>query len=156
METDIIKSVELHKVAPTKTDIDLLATNIVDTVEQKNIDPLLALATLSGLEAAVKRAKEQVSASFALPAAQDYAARHGEKTFTLFGAEFQLKMQGVKTYYDWYEDEKGKRHENRTWQRQAARADYETKELKAIEAELKIYNKCRKIGSEGLSVVLSK
>ena len=128
-------------VVPTKNEISEAATHFIEKVEEGYINPLLAYGQITAIEQMLKESKERIKES-----AIDEAERYGEKLFTAFGMDVQVKETGVKYDYS----------ENQRWRELKEVADIATAELKSHEDLLKRMGKCARSSSTTIAITLRK
>lgn len=129
------------QVIPTKSQVASATDKIVAIVENGEIDPLQALATITALADTFAAAKKRIT-EFAITEAEKYP----QKTISAYGAQFQLKEAGIKYDYSM----------NPEWVSQKEEVDKQTEELKAIEAYLKAKGNFAKSATTTVSVILPK
>lgn len=81
----------------TKTEINNVATDMIERVKDGEIKALEALAKLSFMQAILEQAIKEIR-----PIATNEAETYGKKTFGDYGVEFTIKETGVK--YDYSAD----------------------------------------------------
>lgn len=127
---------------PTKAQVSEAVDRIYTMIaEEREADPLKALAVVTALADVFATAKKQLT-----EVAVKEAELYPEKTFTLGGATFQLKEAGVK--YDYSDDDK--------WQRLKEKVDAATAELKGREKTLFDKGMYAKYSTTTVSVTLPK
>ena len=150
MENQVLAQVQEAFTLPSKANAEALTNTIISAVENKQIDPLLALAQLTALQKAIKDSIETVRVSYALPTVIDAPL----KTFEKFGAKFQVKEVGVKKNFAFYINENGEQIDNTEWLAKKKIVDEATADLKGEEAKLDALNHFDKFGTTSITVTL--
>ena len=130
-----------NDVVPTQALVVEQVDKIVTAVDNGEIDALKVIGNLTALEKVAATAKKAI-----MPYAVNQAERWGEKSFTTFGAKFEVAEAGVK--YDYSEDEK--------WQKLIAKKEELDAKIKAREVELKKLGRCSKTSTTIVKVSLAK
>lgn len=125
----------------TKQNALQLAEKIINQVQEGNINPLDAMVKLTYLSTAIDGALKVIR-----PLAVDEADKYPTKTFTDYGAEFQVKETGIK--YDYSVSEE--------WKQVKEQADGINFELKQIEERIRKFENPPKTSTTSLSVILGK
>ena len=118
-----------------------LAEKIINQVQEGNINPLDAMVKLTYLSTAIDGALKVIR-----PLAVDEADKYPTKTFTDYGAEFQVKETGIKYDYSGSEE----------WKQVKEQADGINFELKQIEERIRKFENPPKTSTTSLSVILGK
>lgn len=140
MEENIIKLDE-QACVPTKKEITAAAEKFVERVDEGYMNPLLAYGQITAMEQMLKEAKEKVR-----ELALNEAERYGEKTFSTYGMDIQIKEAGVKYDYS----------ANEYWNQLKETADVANAELKSHEDLLRRLGQCAKSSTTTLSITLRK
>lgn len=125
----------------TKQNALHMAEIIINQVTEGNVNPLEAMVKLTYLQNIVEAALKAIR-----PKAVDEADKYPTKTFSDYGAEFQVKETGIK--YDYSGDEE--------WQQIKLQADGIALELKQCEERLRKFGNVPRTSTTNISVILGK
>lgn len=150
MENQFSNEIQKTLIAPTKENVEALVNTIINAVDNKQVDALLALAQLTALQKAVKDSIETIRVTYALPLVKDAPV----KTFEKFGAKFQVKEVGVKKNFAFYINNAGEKIDNTEWLAKKQVVDEATAALKGEEARLDALGQFDKFGTLSVTVSL--